>query len=100
METTPHQDHDQPGTTLVHPAPPTMPAIEQAKGMLMLARGCDADTAFGILRTLSQDLNLKVRDIAVVVTAIGSGEAAVPHLAKTVEIVRGRLQGLMRDGRP
>ncbi|MFC6286372.1 PAS and ANTAR domain-containing protein [Nocardioides sp. GCM10027113] len=39
-------------------------AIEQAKGALMLARGVDADTAFGILRRCSQRANLRVNVLA------------------------------------
>jgi GAF domain-containing protein len=38
--------------------------IEQAKGILMAERGCDADTAFDLLRTASQRENVKLRDIA------------------------------------
>lgn len=39
--------------------------IEQAKGIVMAQQRCDADTAFGILRTASQNTNRKLRDIAV-----------------------------------
>lgn len=38
--------------------------IEQAKGILMAQRACPADEAFEILRTLSQDTNVKLRDVA------------------------------------
>jgi hypothetical protein len=38
--------------------------IDQAKGMVMLAVGCDADTAFGVLRRASQQANIKVHAIA------------------------------------
>lgn len=38
--------------------------IDVAKGMVMLAHGCDADTAFGLLRRTSQHLNIKVHEIA------------------------------------
>lgn len=38
--------------------------IEQAKGMLMAARGCDADEAFQLLARASQSENRKLRDIA------------------------------------
>lgn len=38
--------------------------IEQAKGVLMLAHGVDADEAFSLLRAYSQDNNIKVRDVA------------------------------------
>jgi hypothetical protein len=38
--------------------------IGQAKGILMERRGANADEAFRILRRASQDLNIKIRDIA------------------------------------
>jgi GAF domain-containing protein len=38
--------------------------IEQAKGILMAQRQCDADEAFGILVRLSQQTNTKLRDVA------------------------------------
>jgi hypothetical protein len=38
--------------------------IEQAKGILMGLRRCDADEAFQLLRTLSQKSKRKVRDVA------------------------------------
>lgn len=42
----------------------TRAPIEQAKGMLMLTRRCSADEAFGILRKLSQDTNVRLTDVA------------------------------------
>jgi anti-anti-sigma factor len=42
----------------------TLPVIEQAKGMLMGRFGLDAEEAFTVLRTLSQEHNTKVRDLA------------------------------------
>jgi hypothetical protein len=38
--------------------------IEQAKGAIIAAAGCDADNAWQRLRTASQHLNVKVRDLA------------------------------------
>jgi GAF domain-containing protein len=38
--------------------------IEQAKGMIMQALGCDADEAFQELRRVSQNSHLKLRDVA------------------------------------
>lgn len=38
--------------------------IEQAKGMLMLAYGLDADASFAMLRWWSRNRNIKVREIA------------------------------------
>ena len=39
-------------------------AIEQAKGMLMVVYGIDADAAFDLLRWRSQDANIKLRVLA------------------------------------
>jgi hypothetical protein len=38
--------------------------IEQAKGMLMAIYNVDADAAFSILRWRSQELNIKLHDVA------------------------------------
>jgi GAF domain-containing protein len=38
--------------------------IEQAKGIVMSRRGCDADEAFALLRERSQKSNRKLRDVA------------------------------------
>ena len=38
--------------------------IGQAKGVLMERRGLDSDEAFDVLRRTSQDLNVKLRDVA------------------------------------
>ena len=38
--------------------------IDEAKGILMVLYGLDADSAFGILRWRSQQLNLKVHTVA------------------------------------
>lgn len=38
--------------------------IEQAKGMLMIAYGVDADEAFDVLRSQSQHYNVKLRVVA------------------------------------
>jgi hypothetical protein len=42
----------------------TMPVIEQAKGIIMAQGGCGEDEAFDLLRTASQRLNKRVRDLA------------------------------------
>lgn len=38
--------------------------IEQAKGLVMGERGCDAEAAFGVLVALSQSSNTKLREVA------------------------------------
>jgi hypothetical protein len=42
----------------------TRTSIEQAKGMLMVATGCDGEEAFGVLRNYSARKNVKVNDLA------------------------------------
>ena len=46
--------------------------IEQAKGVL-ITRGADADEAFATLRRVSQDRNIKLRDVATVLVDLESG---------------------------
>jgi hypothetical protein len=43
--------------------------IEQAKGMLMVIYDLDADAAFSVLRWRSQELNIKLHDVAAKLTA-------------------------------
>jgi GAF domain-containing protein len=38
--------------------------IEQAKGIMMRDRGCDADEAFNVLVSLSQESHMKLREVA------------------------------------
>jgi hypothetical protein len=47
--------------------------IDQAIGMVMLARRIDADAAWDILSKLSQDTNIKVRDLAAAMVGLVSG---------------------------
>ena len=55
----------------------TRGVIEQAKGMLMLREGCDADTAFALLVDLSQRGHHKLIDVArTMVSAWSAGERA------------------------
>lgn len=51
--------------------------IDQAIGILMNAQGCDATTAFGVLKGLSQNTNIKLRHIAQATTELASGGGAV-----------------------
>jgi hypothetical protein len=42
----------------------TRSCIDQAKGMIMVATGCDSESAFGVLRKYSSHKNVKVNDLA------------------------------------
>lgn len=48
-------------------------AIDQAKGILMLTYGVDADAAFGILKQSSQRHNTRLRELAGRVVAVAAG---------------------------
>jgi GAF domain-containing protein len=48
----------------LHKAIETRDVIGQAKGILMQRRGCTAEEAFDLLRRTSQDLNIKLADLA------------------------------------
>lgn len=50
---------DQLGTALR-----SRPVVDQACGIVMHVLGCDADTAFGVLRRISQGANRKLADVA------------------------------------
>jgi hypothetical protein len=45
--------------------------IGQAKGILMVRRGCNADAAFELLRLRSQRRNVKLREVAAEVVYVG-----------------------------
>lgn len=53
----------------------TLPAIEQAKGIVMAQTGCGPEEAFDLLRRASQRGNIPVRELALAVVArAGSGD--------------------------
>jgi hypothetical protein len=60
-------------------------AINQAKGMLMMAYGIDAEPAFDLLKWRSQQTNVKLRTLAEQVVAdfraLGGGEELPPRSA-------------------
>jgi hypothetical protein len=57
----------------------TRAVIEQAKGAIMAVTRCDADTAWHKLRTVSQNTNTKLRELAIgLVEHVGHGPAEVP----------------------
>ncbi|GGL89197.1 GAF and ANTAR domain-containing protein [Nakamurella endophytica] len=52
--------------------------IEQAKGIIMVQQKCSADTAFGMLRQLSQDTNVRLSELAVQLVASASNHPVEP----------------------
>lgn len=60
-------------------------AIEQAKGALMGLVGCDAEQAWSMLRRASQELNVKLRELAVALLEHVSGQPAQqPGIAEPI----------------
>jgi hypothetical protein len=60
--------------------------IEQAKGVLMLGYGLDADAAFAMLRWWSRNRNVKVRDIAERLLAVArEGHVSHPGLRRLLD---------------
>lgn len=58
--------------------------IEQAKGILMAAQGCDEDAAFELLVKASQRENSKLRDIAQrIVDRVASGRSSSEAIGET-----------------
>lgn len=79
----------------------TRAVIDQAKGMLMMAVGCDADAAFTLLRKGSADGNLKLRDLAArLVDAACAGRlASSAALVAMQAAMRSRDGGVAEAGR-
>lgn len=68
--------------------------IDLAKGMIMLALGCDAGTAFQVLRRCSQDANTKLYDVAgALVGAVGTDVADSHRVLPFLEDLQNRLPG-------
>lgn len=76
----------------IRAAAQTRGTIEQAKGMIMLALGADADDAFALLRRTSNDRNVPVRTLAALV--VRAGEAAPADArAAIVAVLRAPASG-------
>jgi GAF domain-containing protein len=56
----------------------TRGVIEQAKGIIMAGRGCDADGAFELLREASQASNKKLHDVAKEVVDVARRRRSAP----------------------
>lgn len=64
----------------------TRAKIDQAKGVLMLGYGLDADAAFAMLRWWSRNRNMKVREVADRLIAVAKeGDASHPGLRKMLD---------------
>ena len=54
--------------------------INQSIGIIMGQNGCDADAAFAVLRSASQNRNVKLRTVAAeIITAVSTTPPAVGH---------------------
>lgn len=69
--------------------------IEQAKGALMIVQGLSADDAFAVLQSHSSHSNMKLRDVARIITT-GMSHAANPDETPDQRI--GRLLGAVMTG--
>ena len=70
--------------------------IDQAKGMVMLATGCDGDVAFQHLRTCSHHANLKLHEVArrLVQTVEAGGRGTDLVMDVLADLVEASRQGL------
>lgn len=76
----------------------TRETIDLAKGMVMLALGCEADAAFQVLRQCSQDTNTKVHDVARrLVEVVGAGGADSHQLVRLLDALRGERRAAGRS---
>lgn len=67
-----HADKQQMSTQLEE-ALSSRAEIDQAKGILIAQQGCGPDEAFDLLRKVSQNRNVKLRDLAVEIVTNASG---------------------------
>jgi AmiR/NasT family two-component response regulator len=52
--------------------------IDQALGVIMATERCPQDRAFAVLKTVSQNTNVKIRDLAATIVTSVSGEPPRP----------------------
>jgi AmiR/NasT family two-component response regulator len=53
--------------------------IDQALGVIMTQQRCSPDEAFDLLRGISQNRNVKVREVAVEIVTAVSGRLPISH---------------------
>lgn len=75
----------------------SLPAIEEAKGMLMQDFGVSEDEAFELLSRLSQDTNTKLRDLAVTLVSELRGSASKPTARGTLDAITDLRDQLRRE---
>ncbi|MCE0762691.1 ANTAR domain-containing protein [Pseudonocardia kujensis] len=69
------------------------PAIEQAKGMIMVVHRCDDEQAFRVLIAVSQSCNRKLREVAAeIVAALPVDKPLPPDIAVALDNEVRRLQ--------
>lgn len=71
--------------------------IDQARGMLMMVYSVDDDLAFQLLRRVSNDMNVPVRDIAQ--ELVGFVESSVPEAPESRGLVDAFLRSFRSSGR-
>ncbi|QIX25547.1 ANTAR domain-containing protein [Nocardioides sp. JQ2195] len=77
----------------LHRALESQPVIDQAKGILMARFRLDAEAAFAVLTRLSQDRNIKVREISLAMVEIVSGTSPTDVEPSEAEAVAREVLG-------
>ena len=78
----------------------TMPAIEQAKGILMAQNRCGPEEAFEILRRASQSANVKISVLAArIVDQVSAPESPPAERPRLLTSVDGGLRTTVRRAR-
>lgn len=72
----------------------SLPAIEQAKGMLMQDFGLSPEEAFGLLASIADDSGTEVPDVASRLVRLLTGTASSPTAERTYEKVEDLRQAL------
>ncbi|MFR9801640.1 ANTAR domain-containing protein [Pseudonocardia sp. RS010] len=73
------------------------PAIEQAKGMIMMMQRCDDEQAFRVLIAVSQSCNRKLREVATeIVAALPADEPLPPDITAALDTEVRRLRAAGR----
>ena len=74
--------------------------IDQALGVIMATEHCPQDKAFALLRSVSQNTNVKLRDLAATIVTRVSGEPpGSRHRSRTGDARSGAVRAVRRAGR-